>query len=644
MDATAFNGPKAQFAENEIRLYTAPLAYEVVRNGKILVSKTPIGLQIDGTTYGHESLLKTSTQTLTGTVKTPVYKKASICLDATETLADFGPYAVRLIARADGVAYRFESKNGGTVENEIAGLTIPSPHARCWYNRTRCFGCEETVADDADAADLQGDTENFIYLPLAYRLDNQVVCVSESEIRNYPIWNLINPTPTENGIHLDALFERFPKKTARISSWSPNAAPQEKGGLKIIIQEFEDYLTQLTPNSNLPWRVFMLADAPAKLCEADIVFALAHPQDPDTDFSWVKPGQVAWDWWNTFDNKGQAEGCTTAGYVRFIDFAAKNNVEYVIFDEGWSVGYDIWNNSPAVDTPYLINYANSKGVGIILWMGWAQVVGQEEKVAAYFSKLGAKGFKVDFMDRGDAEVATFLEDFARACANHHMLVDYHGTYRPNGLHRRYPNVINYEGVHGLENMKWAGKDKDLSRQDVSCVFLRMSAGPMDYTPGAMNNFKLGNYSEDRMNPGSVGTRVHQMALMALYEAPLQMLADSPTNYEKNMECFAFMANVPTVWQQTIGISGCPECHAALARQAYDGSWYVSAITNRTPQTLDIPTHFLEKGVWNAEIFQDDPQSPDLPEKYLHTTQTITAGETLSFPLAEMGGLTIHFTK
>lgn len=630
----------ARFANNEIRLYTQPLAYEVVRNGEVLVAKTPIGLRLEDRTFGNEPLLSVSTQSLSGSLQTPIYKKASISLDASETLADFGPYALHLIARADGVAYRFELKEGGLIEDEIAGLTLPSPEARCWFYRTSSYGCEESIAENANAAELEASDASFIYLPFAYTTAGQVVCVSESNLHHYPIWNFKNPRACDLGIHLDAHFAPFPKTTEPFDVIPSNVAT---GGLKRVVSEFESFLARLAPKASLPWRVFMLADAPAKLCEADIVYALAEPQDPEADFSWVKPGKVAWDWWNAFDNKGLEHGCTTQGYKRFIDFAAQHGIEYIIFDEGWSVNHHIWDYNPAVDTPALIDYANRKGVGIILWMGWAQVFGNEERVARTFSALGAKGFKVDFMDRGDAEVATFLETFARICAEHKMLVDYHGTYRPNGLHRRYPNVVNYEGIHGLENMKWGGLEKDLSHQDVSCAFLRMSAGPMDYTPGAMINFKLGSYVLDDLNPGSVGTRTHQIALMALYEAPLQMLADSPTNYEKNAECFAFMARVPTVWKQTLGLSGDPESHVAIARQSFDGSWYLSAITNRTPRTLELSTDFLAPGSWTAEIFQDDPAQPDLPTSYLHSTRTLSAGETLSFPLAEMGGLALHLT-
>jgi alpha-glucosidase len=318
-------------------------------------------------------------------------------------------------------------------------------------------------------------------------------------------------------------------------------------------------------------------------------------------------------------------------------------LEYVIFDEGWSESLNIWKYGPVVDVPYLIDYANKKGVGIILWMAWAQVYGDEDRVAEHFAKLGAKGFKVDFMDRGDAEVACFLEKFAAACARHRMIVDYHGVYRPVGLSRMYPNVLNYEGVHGLEYMKLS-RDEDMMANDVAAFFLRMTAGQMDYTPGAMDNYKIGDYRGDGTNPGSVGTRCHQMALMALYEAPLQMLSDSPTKYEKNMECFAFMAKTPVVWDDTIGLGGCPESFAAAARKAKDGSWYVAGITNKEARDFAFKTCFLGSGAWKAEIFRDAEDANESPAKYVHETKTVKAGEVVKFHMAPGGGFIVHFTK
>lgn len=635
----------ASFGGNEIRLYTNPLSYEVAKDGAIVVARTPIGVSLDGKSLEKGAkLVAKSTGSESGTIAVPVYKKAAVDGECKWSLADFDDFAVRLVARRDGVAYRIELKKSGVIGSERADLTVPSG-ARCWFNRTSRsrLGCEETVPEFADASALKTDPKAAFYMPFVYSVGGKTVAVTESDVRAYPAWYLGDVEQIAGGARLKSLFARYPKTTDRVGGWGRETG-LKKGGRWVRVKEREAYIAKADAPRTLPWRTFALADSPSKLCEADIVYALAAPAEKGADFSWVKPGKVAWDWWNAFDNKGDPQGCTTETYVRFIDFAAKTGVEYVIFDEGWSAKLNIWEYSPKVDVPYLIDYANKKGVGIILWMAWAQVYGEEEKVAAHFSKLGAKGFKVDFMDRADAEVAVFLERCAEACARHKMLLDYHGVYRPVGLHRRFPNVLNYEGIHGLEQMKWGRVDKDMCHNDVAAFFLRLTAGPMDYTPGAMDNYRTGAYKGNGRNPGSVGTRCHQMALMALYEAPLQMLCDSPTKYEKNMECFGFMSRTPVVWDATVGLGGCPETFAAVARRAKDGSWYAAAITNRDARDFELKTCFLGEGQWKAEIFRDAPESGDEPARYVHEMKSVKAGDALKLKMAPGGGFVVRFSK
>ncbi len=632
--------------KNEIRLYSNPLAYEVLRDGVAVVAKTEIGMKVGGVCLNGGKPVKVVSGCVGGEVGTPVYKKRAVSLGANEVFVDFGDWGVRLAARNDGVAYRFETEKTSVIDCEKADVTIPKS-ARCWFNRTGrgSLGCEETVPEFAEASALKTDAGKAIYLPFVYStgVDGKTVAVVDTDLHDYPIWNFGDIEQTEGGTKLKSLFAKYPKTTERVGGWGKEKGLQ-KGGRWVKVKETEEFIAKADAPRTLPWRAFALADSPSKLCEADISYALATPAAKGADFSWVKPGKVAWDWWNAFDNKGDPKGCTTETYVRFIDFAAKTGVEYVIFDEGWSAKLNIWEYSPKVDVPYLIDYANKKGVGIILWMAWAQVYGEEEKVAEHFSKLGAKGFKVDFMDRADAEVADFLEKFAAACAKHRMLVDYHGAYRPVGLHRTYPNVLNYEGIHGLEQMKWGKQKKDMCYNDVACFFLRMTSGPMDYTPGAMDNYKIGDYRGNGTNPGSVGTRCHQMALMALYEAPLQMLSDSPTKYERNMECFAFMAKTPVVWDDTVGLGGCPESFAAVARKAKDGSWYAAAIANKEARDFAFKTCFLGSGEWKAEIFRDADDAGESPTKYVHETKTVKAGEEMSFHMASGGGFIVKFSK
>ena len=637
---------------NEIRLWTDPLAYEVARDGVIVVAKTEIGMKVDGKCLTPDAPCRVRSEAKSGSVETPVYKKAKVDLSGNETLADFGDWGVRLAARNDGVAYRFETKMRGkiTVNGEKATLRVPCPEADALVYRTRRFGNEGCLPKTMSAGEISTKDGEMVYLPFVYTVEGKTVAVTDADVRDYPCWYLTRQDGAESGVAFDSAFQKFPKTKYFADGWRPEREVSSNGRW-VRIRDYRDFLVETDGTRTFPWRAFVLADAPKGLCESDLVFALSAPQ-AEGDFSWVKPGMVAWDWWNAWENKGEKDGCNTKTYERFIDFAAKTGVAYVILDEGWSENLDIWKFRRNVDVPHLIDYANGKNVGIILWMTCAQVYGAEEKIAAHFAKLGAKGFKVDFMERADAEVNGFLEKFAAACAKHRMVVNYHGSTHPTGLSRRYPNVLNYEGVHGLEYMKFYD-GSDMMANDVCTFFGRLTAGPVDYTPGAMDNYPVGMYpfgaeAKKRnmfVNPGSEGTRCHQMAQMVAFEAPMQMLSDSPTKYERNMECYSFMAATPVVWQATVGLGGCPKSHAAVARQAKDGSWYAAALNNREARDIELDTSFLGEGTWTAEVFRDAAESATRPERYVHEKGVaVAAGAKLSFRLAPGGGFVVRFTK
>ena len=628
-EKTAVSSPDGK---NEIRLYANPLAYEVVREGVTVVAKSEIGLTVDGARLdgedatGHVSpVVKRGTRS--GVADAPVYKKSKVDLSANEAFADFGAWGVRLVARNDGVAYRFETKKSGKmrVDAEKASLHLPSADAKCWGYRTRAFGEEESVPFVSKAGEIDL-SKMMLYLPFAYEAGGKYVSVTESDVRNYPIWYFGSRT----GAAFEAKFAGAPKRV-------------QKRGAGIKVLEHETWLVETEGTRTFPWRVFILADAPAKFCEADIVWALAPAQDKGADFSWVRPGKVAWDWWNGFDG---GKTCDTKGYERFIDFAAKNGLEYVVLDwYGYEVrfGFNIWKPCPAVDVDHLVKYARERGVDLWHWMAFHQVYGNEERVASHFAKAGIKGFKVDFLDRGDAGVARFMEKFADACARNKMHVEYHGAYRPTGLHRRYPNVLNYEGIHGQEWMLpglYKLDEKGTMFSDVAACYLRMTAGPMDYTPGAMNNHGIGSGfrpRDKRNQPGTLGTRCRQMAQVVLYEAPLQMLCDSPTNYEKNRECFAFMAKTPTVWKNTVGLAGTPDTMFVAARETRGGAWYAGGITTAEARDCTLDTSFLGAGEWTIEIFRDAGDAKEDAQRYVHETRKVKAGEKLSLHMAPGGG-------
>ena len=634
---------KSPDGRNEIRLTTDPvLSYSVLRDGKERVAPTPISLTVEGKGLlgGKVKVSEAARVPHAGTLATPMYKKASVADDGNETKVTFaGGWQVFLHARNDGVAYRFATAWADPlvkVTGEAADVTFPcgdltvyagltGSHQSSWesiYTKT-------TVAKLKD--EMKKEKNGLCYLPLLVQFkDGANMCVTESDLLDYPGWNLVADASSPK---FNASFAQFPDP-AKITD---NQRQRRIGGRL-------PYLAQTKGTRTYPWRVFVLADAPAKLVEADIVYALASPSRLAGDLSWVKPGKVAWDWWNDWNVSGVPfrAGCNTETYKFYIDFAAKNNVEYVIFDEGWSVKLKIMEINPEVDVPELVKYANARGVGIILWCSWPQLVGRQDEVFQKYAGMGVKGFKIDFMDRDDQFLVDFLEKTAAIAAKYKLMVDYHGMYKPTGFSRTYPNIVNYEGVHGLEQLKWE-KDSDFPANDIKAVFTRMVAGPMDYTPGAMRNATKAGFKPNYTMPGSQGTRVHQMALMSLFEAPLQMLCDSPSQYLRNKECFTFMAAVPTVWDETIGLAGDVDKYAAIARRKGD-VWYVSAIGSWEPQTLELALPFLGEGEWKAEIFEDGVNADRDATDYVRREAKLNAGCKLAVKLASGGGFTARLSK
>ena len=643
---------KSPDGQNEIRLTTEPtLAYAVYRADVERVATTPLALEIEGRGMlggGETKIVTADTVSLKGTLPTPLYKKATVDENANMTTVTFeGGWKVVLVARNDGVAYRFETSFPGQVKvmDESAGVVFPDASATVYAGYCRRSAdplqCSwESVYVTTNAAGVASGGET-VYLPFVVKYaDGVALCVTESDLLDYPGWNLKRAdgeTPA-----LAASMARFPAKT-RHWDWKIKNAYADQPLRQIKVVERADYLAETAGTRTYPWRVFMLAPTECKLCESDIVYALATPSKLKKA-DWIKPGKVAWDWWNCWNVSGVPfrAGCNTATYEYYIDFASEFGVEYVIMDEGWSKHLNVMELNPETDVPHLVKYANARGVGIILWCAWPQLVGRQNEVFGKYAKMGVKGFKIDFMDRDDQALENFLEETAKIAADWKLVIDYHGMHKPTGLSRTYPNILNYEGIHGLEQTKWE-MDVDFPRNDLLSFYCRMSAGPMDYTPGAMLNMTKTQYRPNHAQPGSQGTRVHQMALMSLYEAPLQMLCDSPTQYLRNRECFAFMAKVPVTWDETVGLAGAMEGFVAMARRKGE-VWYASAICSWEPRKIQLDTAFLGEGKWRAEIFADGINADRDATDYVRRTATVTAGDKLSLELAPGGGWTARFVR
>ncbi len=411
-----------------------------------------------------------------------------------------------------------------------------------------------------------------------------------------------------------------------------------------IVESREFYIAKVSGTTNFPWRVLGVFNRDADILNSDLVYQLAD-ESRVKDISWIKPGKVAWDWWNAWNISGVdfVSGVNTETYRYYIDFAASQGIEYVILDEGWAVNKkaDLMQVVPEIDLKAIVKHAEEKGVGIILWAGYYAFERDMENICRHYHEMGVKGFKIDFMDRDDQPMTEFIYKAADVCARYQMLVDFHGMYKPTGLQRTYPNVLNNEGVFGLEQMKWSTQDMVL--YDVTFPFIRMFAGPVDYTQGAMRNAIKSNFKPIFTEPMSQGTRCRQLAQYVVYESPLNMLCDNPTNYLKEPLCTRFIAQIPTVWDETVTLSGEVSKYITIARRKGD-VWYAGGLTDWQARDLEIDFSFLPAGTYELEIFRDGINADKVAMDFKHEKRNIQSGEKLKVHLAPGGGFAVRIVR
>ena len=391
----------------------------------------------------------------------------------------------------------------------------------------------------------------------------------------------------------------------------------------------------------------MISRQDKDLAENNLSYLLAAPSRVN-DISWIKPGKVAWDWWNDWNLGGVPfkTGVNNDTYKYYIDFAAEKGIEYVILDEGWAVNLeaDLFKVVPAINLQELVDYGKERNVGIILWAGYWAFDRDMENVCQHYSQMGVKGFKVDFMDRDDQLMTNFYYRAAEMAAKYQLMLDFHGAFKPAGLNRTYPNVLNFEGVNGLEQLKWSSRDHDQILYDVQIPFIRQTAGPMDYTQGAMLNAAKGHYYPCNSEPMSQGTRCHQLGLYMILDSPFSMLCDSPTNYiNLGGPCTDFIAQVPTVWDDTRVICGEIGKYIVTARRKGD-AWYIGGINNWDARDVEIPTDFLGDGPYQVEWFLDGVNANRRGADYQHIQDLRTFTEPIKVHMAPGGGFAIVLAK
>ncbi|HPM88302.1 MAG TPA: glycoside hydrolase family 97 protein [Bacteroidales bacterium] len=628
-----------------VSAYSAPKTYKVTSpDGKIVVTvNAGTDIKLSASYQGREVItsLKAGLVQSTGktfgeneTVRKAVYGKIEQVLEPvvpqkhskiddrcnTLLITFRSGFAVNFRVYDDGIAYRFETalKDDLIIKNEISEITFPSG-SRSWYPLEESFMSHNERQYIYSSVDTLKE-KHLASLPALFTVDDINVLLTEADIQDYPgMWLRGNGAGGLKGV-----FPQYPE-TERL-----------KGDRNLFITKTKDYIAQTKGTRTYPWRAFVIAGNDAKLVESELVYKLGAPNTTgNTD--WIKPGQVAWDWWNANNIYGVdfRSGINTATYKYYIDFAAKNGIEYIIIDDGWyPLGLTVLKSIPELDIPELCRYAQSKNVGVILWVVWNLFWDEMDDAVALYEKWGVKGVKVDFMQRDDQKVVNFYHEAARKTFEHHLLIDFHGSYKPDGLIRTWPNAITREGVMGMENNKWS---RNITPDhELTLPFTRMVAGPMDFTPGAMINMEKANFTPVFTRPSSQGTRVHQMALYVLYESPLQMLSDSPSNYMKEQECTDFLVNIPVVWDDLKVLEAKIADYLLLARRS-GNDWFVGALTDWNAREMVLDLSFLPAGEFVIEIFQDGINADKHAQDYKHLKKNVKQGEKLKINLAPGGG-------
>lgn len=620
--------------------------YRVSYNGKELLRDSPLGLNFGdaGVVLGNLVMIEISQSSGVDQFEAPFSKQSSVRAEYNETVIslrekDIPAKTFDLIVRAynDGVAFRFHfpeqepkiripsAEHSGFMKefiliDEFTGYYFPPDvEALAIFSSVLPPHNYEKYYTRLKVSEITRDSTAALPMLLLYS-NGEAMCIAEAGLTpDYTAFFLSGARNIDDALNT-VLIPRLGEKQVKALGEVPFTTP---------------------------WRVLMIADHPGKLIESSLILALNEPSRI-SDISWIKPGKASWDWWSgrvVGKRRGRAQvgGYETSTYEHYIDFAAESGLEYCLIDAGWygdhlEPGADITTAVPEIDMEHLVQYADSQGVRLILWLNWECVDKQIDQAFPLYERWGIAGVKVDYMNRDDQEMVAFYHQVLEKAAQHKLLVDFHGAYRPTGIRRTWPNLITREGVIGLEYLKWS--DWANPEHNVTIPYIRMLVGPMDYTPGGFNNATQKSFSPRDVDPMTLGTRCHQLAMFVVYESPLQVLADSPTSYSKE-KGLDFLSMVPTVWDQTRFIEGEVGDYIVLARKRGD-KWYLGAMTDWDERELEIPLDFLGSGSWKATAWSDGKRAATRPEEVDIVEGEVNAGEVLPVKMAPGGGLVAVF--
>jgi len=600
------------------------IQYDVLFKGTPLLQKSTFSIDIDHNTLGLQPRVKDAkTRTYDGTLEPAVRQKfAKVRENYNELRLEMeGNYAVVFRAYNEGTAYRFETslpQDEVKVYNEEVSLNFAGDYSAYYPLEESLFSHNERKFPLFKLKEIP--PASFASLPAVVDAGNGLkVAVAESDIEDYPgLW--LRGT-SNNG--LTATFPPYPLKEVL------------ERDRDYRVTETADYIAVTRGTRSYPWRLLGIAEKDGDLITNQLVWLLEQPSQVQ-DTSWIKPGKVAWDWWNANNVYGVdfKSGVNTQTYKYYIDFAAKYGLQYIVLDEGWYKLGNVMEVVPEINMEDLTAYAKQKNVGVILWVVWKSLDDQFDTALDRFQKWGIKGIKIDFMQRNDQKLINFYYKTCRETAKRHMLVDFHGGQSQITMTRTWPNMISGEGVRGMEWSKWSAESEP--QHNVTLPFTRMFLGPMDYTPGAMLNATKKTFAPIHERPMAMGTRCHQLGMYVVFESPLQMLADSPSNYLREPEAMEFLAPVPTVWDETKVLDAKLGEYVLVARRN-GRDWYIGALTNWTGRDLEVDLSFLPSGSFTMEAYQDGVNADRLASDYAKTKTQVTSSKKLKITLAPGGG-------
>jgi alpha-glucosidase len=624
-DAPSSYDLKSPNGRIEVRIRTAEqIRYDVVLQGTAVLENSSLSIEVDHKEFGEHPKITGVQQRTYNQMFEPVVKQkfAKIRDHYNELkLTAEGGYAVVFRAYNEGVAYRFETslpEKEIKVYAEEANFKFASNFVVYYPQEDGFYSHNERKYTPQHLSEI---APSFIAtLPAVVDLGTAKLAIAESDLTEYPGLWLMGGGP-EFALH--ATFPHYPLKEEQTSDRDYK------------VTQAANYIAATAGTRTFPWRVIGIADHDGDLITNQLVYLLENPSKVE-DTSWIHPGKVAWDWWNDWNIDGVDfhAGINTKTYEYYVDFAAKYGLPYIILDDGWYKLGNLLEVTPDLNMDELAAYAKQKNVGLILWASWKTLDDQLIPALDQFEKWGVKGIKVDFMQRSDQIMVNYFERVCREAAKRHMLVDFHGDQKPAVMTRTWPNLINTEGVRGMEWSKWSWESDPA--HNVSLPFTRMFLGPLDFTPGAMRNATRKTFAPINSQPMALGTRCHQLGMYVVFEGPLQMLSDSPSNYLREPETMEFLAAVPTTWDETKVLEAKISQYVLLARRN-GNDWYIGAMTDWTPRDLEVDFSFLPDGSFTLDAYQDGVNADRNASDYKKSTQQITRSTKLKIHLAPGGG-------